>query len=44
MLKRLDATFDPKDDGHANFAEMVEAMESVIEIKNGETDHLLRVR
>jgi hypothetical protein len=26
MIKRLDATFDPKDHGHANFAEMVKAI------------------
>lgn len=44
MIKRLDATFGPKDRGHANFAGMVEAMESIVEIKKGETDHLLRVR
>lgn len=44
MIKRLDATFDPKDHGHANFAEMVNAMDSVVEIKKGETDHMLRVR
>ncbi len=44
MIKRLDATFDPKDHGHANFAEMVKAMDAIVEIKKGETDHLLRAR
>ena len=44
MIKRLDPTFDPKDHGHPNFAEMVKAMDAVIEIKKGETDHLIRVR
>ena len=44
MIKRLDATFDPKDHGHANFAEMVKAMETIVETKKGETDHVLRVR
>lgn len=44
MLKRLDPTFDPKDHGHANFAEMVKAMEAFVEVRKGETDHLLRVR
>ena len=44
MFKRLDATFEPKDRGHANFAEMVKAMESIVEIKKGETDHMLRLR
>ena len=38
------ATFDPKDHGHANFADMVKAMDAVVEIKKGETDHMLRVR
>ncbi len=33
VIKRLDAAFDPKDHGHANFAEMVKAMESIVEIK-----------
>lgn len=44
MIKRLDPTFDPKDHGHANFAEMVKALDAVVEIKKGETDHLIRVR
>ena len=44
MVKRLDPTFDPKEHGHANFAERVKAMDVVVEIKKGETDHLLRVR
>ena len=44
MIKRLDPTFDPKDHGHANFAYMVKAMDAVVEIKKGETDHVLRVR
>lgn len=44
MIKRLDATFDPKDYGHASFAEMVNALESVVEIRKGEADHMLRLR
>jgi len=44
MIKRLDPTFDTKDHGHASFAEMVKAMDAVIEIKKGETDHLVRLR
>ena len=44
MIKRLDPTFDPKDHGHANFAELVKAMDAVVESKKGDTDHLLRVR
>ena len=44
MIKRLDATFDPKDHGHASFVEMVKAMDAAIEIKKGESDHMLRAR
>ena len=44
MIKRLDSTFDTKDHGYASFAEMLKALDKVIEIKKGETDHLLRVR
>ena len=43
MIKRLDATFDPKDCGHANFAEMVKTMETMAETKKGDTDHMLRM-
>ena len=43
-MNRLDPTFDPKDHGHANLPEKVKAMESVVEIKKGETDHIQRVR
>lgn len=44
MMKRLDSTFDLKDHGFASFSEMLKAMDSVVEVKRGETDHLLRVR
>jgi hypothetical protein len=44
MVKRLDPTFDPKDHGHSSFADMVKAMDAIVEVKKGETDHLLRVR
>lgn len=44
MIKRLDPTFDAKDHGHASFADMLKALEAVIEIKKGETDHLVRLR
>lgn len=44
MIKRLDPTFDPKDHGHAGFGEMLKALDSVIEVKKGDTDHLLRLR
>jgi hypothetical protein len=44
MIKRLDSTFDPKDHGHANFAEMVKALDAVVELRKGESDHMLRLR
>ena len=44
MIKRLDPTFDTKDYGHASFAEVLKALDAVVEIKKGETDHLLCIR
>lgn len=44
MIKRLDPTFDTKDHGYANFAEMVKALEAFVEVKKGESDHMLRLR
>lgn len=44
MIKRLDPTFDPKDHGYASFAEMVKALDTVVEIKKGESDHMVRLR
>ena len=44
MIKRLDPTFDTKDHGYASFTEMLKALDAVVEVKKGETDHLLRLR
>ena len=44
MIKRLDSSFDPREHGHAGFAEMLKALDTVIEIKKGEKDHLVRLR
>lgn len=44
MIERLDSTFDPKDHGHANFADMVKALDEVVELRKGESDHVLRLR
>lgn len=44
MIKRVDPTFDAKDHGHASFSEMLKALDTVVEIKKSETDHMLRVR
>jgi len=44
MIKRLDPTFDTRDHGHANFADMRKALGDVVEIGQGETEHLIRLR
>jgi len=44
MIKRLDPTFDTKDHGYASFADMVKALDAVVEVKKGESDHVLRLR
>lgn len=44
MIKRLDPTFDPKEHGYANFPAMVKALESVVEVKKGESDQIVRLR
>lgn len=44
MVKRLDSTFDPKDYGHESFAEMVKALDRIIEVKKGDSDHVVRLR
>ncbi|KQY88281.1 hypothetical protein ASD35_11870 [Pelomonas sp. Root1444] len=44
MIKRLDPTFDTRDHGHASFAEMVKALDAVVEVKKGDSDHMLRLR
>ena len=44
MIKRLDPTFDTKDQGYASFPEMVQAFDSLVEARPGESDPLLRLR
>lgn len=44
MMKRLDSTFDLKGHGLASFSGMFKAIDTVLEVKKGETDYLLRVR
>lgn len=44
MIKRLDPTFDTKDHGYANFSEMVKGLDAVVEVRKGETDHVVRLR
>lgn len=44
MIKRLDSTFDPKEHGYANFPAMVKALDSVVEVKKGDSDQIVRLR
>lgn len=44
MIKRLDSTFDPKEHGHANFLAMLKAFDSLVEVKDGESDQVVRLR
>jgi uncharacterized LabA/DUF88 family protein len=44
MIKRLDSTFDPKEYGHATFSDMVKELNSIVEVKKGESDHVVRLR
>lgn len=44
MIKRLDPTFSTKDHGFASFSKMLEALDAVVEIRNDEKDHLIRLR
>ena len=44
MIKRLDPTFDPKEHGYANFPAMVKALDSVLEVKKGESDQIVKLR
>jgi uncharacterized LabA/DUF88 family protein len=44
MIKRLDPTFDPREHGHAGFLAMLAAFAALVEVKDGETDRLVRLR
>ncbi|MGM9489897.1 NYN domain-containing protein [Ideonella sp. YS5] len=44
MIKRLDPTFDPKEHGYANFPAMVKSLDSLLEVKKGESDQRVRLR
>lgn len=44
MIKRLDSTFTPKDHGYQNFSAMVKSLDSLVEVKKGESDQMVRLR
>jgi hypothetical protein len=44
MIKRLDPTFDTKDHGYASYSAMVKGLDSLIEIKKGDSDQVIKLR
>jgi uncharacterized protein (TIGR00288 family) len=44
MIKRLDSTFDPKEHGHANFLAMLQAFDALVDVRDGESDQMVRLR
>jgi hypothetical protein len=44
MIKRLDPTFDPKEHGYANFPAMVKSLDTIVEVKKGESDQIVRLK
>lgn len=44
MIKRLDSTFDTKEHGHASFPTMLNALDALIEIRQGTPDQQIRLR
>jgi hypothetical protein len=44
MIKRLDSSFDPREHGHTGFAEMLTALDRVIEARMGEFEQEVRLR
>jgi len=44
MIRRLDATFDPKEHGYANFPGMLAAFDALVETRNDGAASLIRLR
>ncbi|MDO8450391.1 MAG: NYN domain-containing protein [Rhodoferax sp.] len=44
MMKRLDPTFDTRDHGYANFPVMLESLDSLVEVRQGDSELLVRLR
>ena len=44
MIKRLDSSFDTREHGYASFADMVQALDSLLDIRQAEADPLVRLR
>lgn len=44
MIKRLDSTFDTKEHGYANFLAMLKAFDALVEVRQDESDLMVRLR
>lgn len=44
MIKRLDSTFDPREHGYASFPAMLQAFDALAEVKEGESELIVRLR
>ena len=44
LIKRLDATFDPKEHGHDSFPAMLRSLDGLVQVKDGESGTLVRLR
>jgi uncharacterized LabA/DUF88 family protein len=44
LVKRLDSTFDLAEHGYATFAGMLEGMDALVEVRQGESDRQVRLR
>ena len=44
MIKRLDSTFDTKEHGYANFLTMLKAFDALVEVRQEESDLMVRLR
>lgn len=44
MMKRLDPTFDTRDHGYASFSAMAQALDALIEIRDGESEQVVKLR
>lgn len=44
MIKRLDSTFDTREHGHADFLDMLKAFDALAEVRQDESDLMVRLR
>ncbi|MEO6322113.1 MAG: NYN domain-containing protein [Polaromonas sp.] len=44
LIKRLDSTFDPKEHGYANFLAMLKAFDALVDVRQEESDLMVRLR